>query len=261
MNLSLAGKHAIVCGASQGIGRECALALAELGASVTVVARNEQALVEVVASLSKRDGQRHELIAVDFADPERVGLAIKVRVGSTPAQILVNNTGGPPEGPAYSATSEEYLAAFAKHVLCNQVLVQAVLPGMKAAGYGRIINIISVSVKEPIPGLGVSNTVRGAVASWAKTLARELGPDNITVNNVLPGFTNTGRLHALIASKAKRMGVSDEEVMAQMRAQVPLGRFAEPRETAHVVAFLASSAASYVNGVNLPVDGGRTLSL
>ncbi|MGH8647198.1 MAG: SDR family NAD(P)-dependent oxidoreductase, partial [Gammaproteobacteria bacterium] len=157
MNLSLAGKHAIVCGASQGIGKECALALAELGASVTAVARNEQALVEVVASLSKRDGQRHELIAVDFADPERVGLAIRARVGSAPAQILVNNTGGPPEGPAYSATSEEYLAAFTKHLLCNQVLVQAVLPGMKAAGHGRIINIISVSVKEPIPGLGVSN--------------------------------------------------------------------------------------------------------
>lgn len=261
MNLSLAGKHAIVCGASQGIGRECALALAELGASVTVVARNKHALAEVVASLSKLDGQTHELIAVDFADPERVGLAIKARVDSVAAQILVNNTGGPPEGPAHSATSEEYLAAFTKHLLCNQALVQAVLPGMKGARYGRIINIISVSVKEPIPGLGVSNTVRGAVASWAKTLARELGPDNITVNNVLPGFTNTSRLHALIASKAKRMGVSEEEVMAQMRAQVPLGRFAESRETAHVVAFLASPAASYVNGINLAVDGGRTLSL
>jgi len=261
MNLSLAGKHAVVCGASQGIGRDCALALAELGASVTVLARNEQALAEVVASLSKGDGQSHELLAVDFADPTRVGLAIKARVRSAPAQILVNNTGGPPEGPAHSAMSEEYLAAFTKHLLCNQVLVQALLPGMKAAGYGRIINIISVSVKEPIPGLGVSHTVRGAVASWAKTLARELGPDRITVNNVLPGFTDTARLHALIASKAKRMGVSDEEVMAQMRAQVPLGRFAEPRETAQVVAFLASPAASYVNGINLPVDGGRTLSL
>ncbi|MGH8658393.1 MAG: SDR family oxidoreductase [Gammaproteobacteria bacterium] len=261
MNLSLGGKHAIVCGASQGIGRACALALAELGACVTVVARNAQALAAVVASLSKRDGQAHELIALDFADPKRVGRAIRARVDSAPAQILVNNTGGPPEGPAHSATSEEYLAAFTRHLLCNQALVQAVLPGMKAAGYGRVINIISVSVKEPIPGLGVSNTVRGAVASWAKTLARELGPDNITVNNVLPGFTNTSRLHALIASKTKRTGVSEEEVMAQMRAQVPLGRFAEPQETANVVAFLASPAASYVNGINLPVDGGRTLSL
>jgi 3-oxoacyl-[acyl-carrier protein] reductase len=261
VNLSLGGKHAIVCGASQGIGRECAFALAELGASITVVARNAQALAEVAASLYRRDGQIHRFIAVDFADPKRVAQAIKARVDSGPAQILVNNTGGPPEGPAHSAPGEEYLAAFTKHLLCNQALVQAVLPGMKTARYGRIINIISISVKEPITGLGVSNTVRGAVASWAKTLARELGLDNITVNNVLPGFTNTSRLHALIASKAKRMGISEEQVMVQMRAQVPLGRFAEPRETANAVAFLASPAASYINGINLPVDGGRTLSL
>lgn len=261
VELGLKGKHAIVGGASQGIGRACARVLAELGAAVTVVARDETALAEVVESMSKREGQTHGLVVADFANPKQVGREIKARVDATPAQILVNNTGGPPEGPAHSASTEAYLDAFTKHLLCNQVLVQAVLPGMRAARYGRIINIISVSVKEPIPGLGVSNTVRGAVASWAKTLARELGSDHITVNNVLPGFTDTSRLEAIIESKAKRMGITKEEVITQMRMQVPLGRFADPRETANVVAFLASPAASYVNGINLPVDGGRIASL
>jgi len=139
--------------------------------------------------------------------------------------------------------------------------VQAVLPGMKRAGYGRIINIISTSVKQPIPGLGVSNTIRGAVANWAKTLAGELGPFGITVNNVLPGATCTARLDALIEGKAKKAGVTVAEIGEQMKAAIPARRFAQPEELACAVAFLASPSAGYINGINLPVDGGRTSCL
>ena len=179
----------------------------------------------------------------------------------TSYHILINNTGGPKGGPIFSAEVNEFTQAFSNHLVCNQILVQNVVPGMKEAGYGRIINIISTSVKQPIDGLGVSNTIRGAVASWSKTLANELGPFGITVNNVLPGFTATDRLEDIIGNAAKRFGGSEEEASKFMKNLVPARRFAEPSEIANAVAFLASEAASYINGINLPVDGGRTKSL
>ena len=252
----------MVCGSTQGIGKAVALELAALGASVTVVARNEESLQRVKAELSTAAGQQHAAIAIDFRDP--VALEDKssrhVRE-STPIHILVNNTGGPKGGPIVDADLQEFVHTFSQHLLCNHILVQAVLPGMKAARYGRIVNIISTSVKQPIPGLGVSNTVRAAVASWAKTLAGEVAPLGITVNNILPGMTKTGRLDYVIRSRAERSGRTVEDITNEMIAEIPAGRYAEPRELAAVVAFLCTPAASYVNGVSLPVDGGRTSSL
>jgi 3-oxoacyl-[acyl-carrier protein] reductase len=256
---SLEGKRALVCGSSQGIGRAAAAALAAAGATVTLLARNRAALEAVRDRL---DGSGHVVLVADFDEPEAVRDTVAANlVEHGPWHILVNNAGGPRGGPAHTAGPDTFLAVFRQHLLVNQVLVQTLLPGMCAAGFGRIINVISTSVKEPIPDLGVSNTIRGAVASWAKTLAGELGAHGITVNNVLPGFTRTARLEGLIAAKAERLGKTPAEVEAEARATVPLGRFAEPEEIAAAIAFLASPLAGYINGINLPVDGGRTRSL
>ena len=261
MKTALNGRHALVCGASEGIGRASAMTLAGLGASVTVLARREAVLREIVAQLPNNRGQQHGFIAQDVGDTAALKAAVESLVAAKPAQILIHNSGGPPGGPANAAGIDEYLDAFRQHLVAGQTLLQALLPGMKGAGYGRLVNVISTSVKEPITGLGVSNTIRGAVASWAKTLATELGPFGITVNNVLPGFTKTGRLASILANKSAAQGISEDEVARDMLAGVPAGRFAEAEEIASAVAFLASPAASYVNGVNLPVDGGRTRSL
>ena len=252
----------MVCGSTQGIGKAVALELAALGASVTVIARNEESLQRVKSELSTSAGQQHAAIAIDFGDP----VALKEKSSryvreSAPIHILVNNTGGPKGGPIVDADLQEFVHTFSQHLVCNHILAQAVLPGMKAARYGRIVNIISTSVKQPIPGLGVSNTVRAAVASWAKTLAGEVAPLGITVNNILPGMTKTGRLDYVIRSRAERSGRTVEDITNEMIAEIPAGRYAEPRELAAVVAFLCTPAASYVNGVSLPVDGGRTSSL
>ena len=255
----LHGKRALVCGASQGIGRACAVAIARHGASVTVVARNEEALKKVVAELSSEGGQAHSFIRADFIDADAVKRAVGKFVDDAgPVQILVNNTGGPAAGPLYEATPAQLTAAFSNHLICNQLLVGTLLDGMKSCGYGRIINIISTSVITPIKGLGVSNTTRGAVANWGRALSAELAPFGITVNNILPGYTNTARLKSLFQHKAERAGVSVEEVERAIVGAIPVGRLADPAEIGEVAAFLASPAASYVNGVNLPVDGGRT---
>ncbi len=262
MKTELTGKRAIVCGSTQGIGRAAAQELAGLGAEITLVARNHAALQQACTELPAIAGQKHCFLVADFSDPENLQKQITDHIATkSPIHILVNNTGGPPAGPALDAATESFTSGFTQHLLCNQILTQALVPGMKSAGYGRVINIISTSVKQPIAGLGVSNTIRGAVASWAKTLAGELGPFGITVNNVLPGATNTGRLHTLIDNIAKRNNKSAEEIADNMRASIPARRFAEPEELAGAIAFLASPAASYINGINLPVDGGRTLSL
>jgi 3-oxoacyl-[acyl-carrier protein] reductase len=259
---SLAGKRAIACGSTQGIGRACALQFARLGAEVILIARDEAALSKVRRELDISSGQMHRLICADFSDP--AGLRDKVAQHlqeSGPIQILLNNTGGPPHGPIVDAKPDDFVQAFTRHVVCNQMLVQTVLPGMKQAEYGRIINIISTSVKEPIPGLGISNTTRWAVAAWAKTTAGELARFGITVNNLLPGYTATGRLDELIRAKAKAGGQSEDAVRQDMISRIPMGRLASPDEIAAAAGFLASPAASYVTGINMTVDGGRTASL
>lgn len=259
MDLNLASRHALVCGASAGIGRAAAHELALLGAGVTVLARRADALQAVVDALPG-DG-RHGWIAADVSRPDALREQVQALVGDRPVHILVNNTGGPPGGPAHSADNDAFLDAFNRHLIANQTLLQAVLPGMQAVQWGRIVNVISTSVREPIAGLGVSNTVRGAVAAWAKTLSRELAPHGITVNNVLPGFTETGRIEQIVRGRATAEGSSEEAVRAAMRAGVPAGRFASPEETGGVIAFLCTPAAAYVNGVSLAVDGGRMQSI
>jgi 3-oxoacyl-[acyl-carrier protein] reductase len=262
MNLDLTGKHARVCGGSQGIGRAAAIELAQLGADVTLLARSRDDLDAAATALPKVHAeQSHATIAADMADHATLRAKVEAAANAHPLHILVNNTGGPPGGPANSAATDEFLAAFNQHLIAAQTLLQAVLPGMKASGYGRIINVISTSVKEPIRNLGVSNTVRGATASWAKTLAGELGAYGITVNNVLPGYTQTQRLEQIIADRMRTSGKSAAEIEQAMLASVPAGRFAKPAEIAAAIAFLASPAAAYINGINVPVDGGRMQSL
>lgn len=264
MNLSLTGRRAVVCGSSQGIGHAAAVELAALGASVTLIARSAEKLAAVAAALPNAHGQTHDVLVADFADPasvRRVADTLAERSSSAPAHILINNTGGPPGGTAIDAAPEAYLAAFTAHVIAAQLLTQAVVPGMKQARFGRIVNIISTSVKAPIPNLGVSNTIRGAVASWAKTLATELGPFGITVNNVLPGFTVTERLKSLVSTRASKANTTEDAVARELIATIPAGRFGEPEELGAAIAFLCSPAAAYINGINLPVDGGRLPSL
>lgn len=260
--IRLEGKRALVCGASQGIGRAAAGVLAGQGASVTVLARSAEKLASVLSELPTAAGQQHQILVADLSDTRSLSDTMTEQLRSGPAyHILVNNSGGPPPGLASESDADAFSLAFAQHVLASQIITRALLPGMRAAGYGRIVNVISTSVKEPIPGLGVSNTVRGAMASWAKTLSMELGPAGITVNNVLPGYTKTGRLPPIFAARAKQLGRTIEAVENDARGSVPVGRFAEPEELGFAIAFLASPAAACINGINLPVDGGRTRSL
>ena len=262
MNLDLTGKHALVCGGSQGIGQAAAIELAKLGADVTLLARTQDSLDRALAALSRTHAKQvHATIAADTNEHTALKASVEAAVAARPVHILINNTGGPPGGPAHTAALDDFRIAFNQHVIAAQIVLQAVLPGMRDAGYGRVVNVISTSVKEPIRNLGVSNTIRGAMASWAKTLATELGPSGITVNNVLPGYTKTARLDQILADRSKATGKTEDEVAKSMLATVPLGRFAEAAEIANVIAFLATPAAGYVNGINVPVDGGRTQSL
>ncbi len=261
MDLNLVGKSALVAGSTQGIGFASAAELAALGASCTLIARNEEALKTAVSKLDSSKGQVHGYLVADFSKPEQVRGVVNAFVADNTVHILVNNSGGPAAGQGIDAAVEQFEAAFQQHLVCNHILATAVVPGMKAAGYGRIINIISTSVKIPLKGLGVSNTIRGAVASWAKTLANELGKFSITVNNVLPGATGTARLESIINNKSAKAGVSKEHVEYEMLEEIPAGRFGQPEEIAAMVAFLASPAAGYVNGTSIPVDGGRTGSI
>jgi 3-oxoacyl-[acyl-carrier protein] reductase len=261
MYLDLVDKRAIVCGSTQGIGKASAIELASMGASITLIARNEEKLRTVLDELDSSRGQQHNYIAADFSYPQELKNKVEEYMSAHVVEILVNNTGGPPAGLAINAKPEDFVKAFSEHLLCNHILTQAVVPGMKSKKYGRIINIISTSVKIPIKGLGVSNSVRGAVANWSKTLANELGPFGITVNNVLPGATMTGRLETVLSGKAEQSGKSIDELKLEMIEEIPAKRIGEPHEIAAVVGFLASPAAGYINGVNIPVDGGRTGAL
>lgn len=262
LDLDLSGQHALVCGGTEGIGRASAALLAAHGADVTVLSRTAATLEATVAALPRpREDQAHAFIEADMSDLAALSAKVEALANARPVTILVHNSGGPPGGPAHAAGLDAFEAAFRQHVLAGQTLLKAVLPGMRRARFGRVVNVISTSVKEPIRGLGVSNTIRAAVAAWSKTLATELGPFGITVNNVLPGYTRTRRLEQIVEDRMRAAGKLREEIEQAMLATVPAGRFAEPGEVAAAVLFLASPAAAYVNGINLPVDGGRTQSL
>ena len=262
MQIDLRGKRAFVGGASKGIGKATALVLADCGAEIILAARNEEGLQQTLSELSTQEGQKHHVFPVDFSQPEQLKKSLEEHAALfDPIHILVNNAGGPPAGPLLDANPVDLRIPFNIHVVCNQILTQTFSPTMAREGYGRIINIISTSVKEPLDHLGVSNTIRGAVGNWAKTMANELGHLGITVNNVLPGPTETERLRELTGEWATKSGKTLDEVMMAMADSTPLKRIAEPSEVANAVAFLASPAASYITGINLPVDGGRTRSL
>jgi 3-oxoacyl-[acyl-carrier protein] reductase len=261
MDLNLKQKNAIVCGSTQGIGKAAAIEIAWLGANVTLIARDEEKLKATVNELDSSKGQTHNYIVADFLKAEELKKKMEEHVAKNEAHILVNNTGGPSGGEIINANIEEFRITFNQHLICNHILAQAVVPAMKKAKYGRIINIISTSVKQPIKGLGVSNTIRAAVANWAKTLSLELAPFNITVNNVLPGFTDTGRITQLLKAKSEKTGKTIDELKKELLSEIPAGRMATAAEVAAAVAFLASPAAAYINGINIPVDGGRTGNL
>ncbi|MCX7877573.1 MAG: SDR family oxidoreductase [Ignavibacteria bacterium] len=262
MKINLQGRNAVVCGSTQGIGKAIAVEFAKAGASLTLVSRNEESLKKVINELDGSSRQRHSYICADFTDPDNLRTKLEEYVKSNPpVHILVNNTGGPKSGEILNATTTEFETAFRQHLICNHILVQTFAGGMKKEKYGRIINIISTSVKQPIRNLGVSNTIRAAVANWAKTLSAELAPFGITVNNILPGATKTERLYSLFKSRAEASGKSVEEIEKEWLSEIPCGRFAEPVELAFAVLFLASEYASYINGINLPVDGGRLNTL
>lgn len=262
MNLDLKGKTALVCGSTQGIGKASAIELALLGANVVLAARNEEKLKAALTDLDVSKGQKHNYIVADFENNNDVKSKIAEYVAKNgPVNILVNNTGGPAAGPIVNAKEEEFLSAFKNHLINNHNLVLALVDGMKQSGYGRIINIISTSVKIPLHNLGVSNTIRAAVGNWSKTMANELGQFGITVNNVLPGTTNTQRLQQIAQNNSAKTGKAVNEIFDHMANEVPMKRVGEPHEVAAAVAFLASPAASYINGINVPVDGGRTGNL
>jgi 3-oxoacyl-[acyl-carrier protein] reductase len=259
MHLNLTGKNALVCGSTSGIGKSAAVLLAQAGASVTLLARNADKAAMIVADLAQQPGQNHNYLIADLSSE----LSLKACLDSSTFKerifhILVNNNGGPPAGPIVDASLPDFLSALQGHLFANHLLVQAVLAGMKTSGYGRIINIISTSVKVPLKGLGVSNTTRGAVANWAKTLSGELAPYQITVNNVLPGATKTERLSSIITNKAQKTGRSEGAIESEMLEEIPMGRFALAEEIASAIVFLASPQAAYISGTNLVVDGGRT---
>jgi len=259
MDLNLKNKTAFVCGSTQGIGKAAAIELAMLGAKIVLIARNETALKTTVSEINLINKLENDYIAVDFSESEQLRTMLAQYTSKNgAAHILVNNTGGPPAGKIVDAKTQEFLTAFNNHLICNHILAEAVLPFMKEAKFGRIINIISTSVKQPLKGLGISNTIRAAVANWAKTLSAEVAAYGVTVNNVLPGATSTARLQAIISNKSVKMNELADKITQEMLDEIPAARFAEANEIAAAVAFLASPAAAYINGINLPVDGGRT---
>jgi 3-oxoacyl-[acyl-carrier protein] reductase len=262
MNLDLTGKTALVCGSTQGIGKATAIELALLGANITLISRNEEKLQAVLDELPRKKGQKHRYLVIDFTKTNLIKSKIERHLSKYPdAHILINNTGGPAGGAVIEASAEQFVQTFNEHVVAAQILTQAVVSSMKQASFGRIINITSVGMKQPIVGLGVSNTIRGAMGNWAKSMANELGKYGITTNNVLPGYTTTARLQKVNEMRAASTQKTITEVEQDLLKDIPIGRFASPQETAAVIAFLCSPAAASVNGVSIPVDGGKTSSL
>ena len=259
-NNALDGKTALICGASRGIGAATAKIMAKAGANVILASRSEDQLIALLQELSTLGEGHHQIVVIDLEDTDNIATCIQPILDDGPIHILVNNAGGPPGGPLLNASVEELAQPFTRHLHAAHTLVKLLTPGMVMANYGRIIQIVSTSVREPIPNLGVSNTLRGAMASWAKSLSRELHP-SITINNVLPGFTDTERLGSLAKSIHERTGQSIEAIHDGWMSQVPIERLIDPLETASVIAFLASPAAGAIRGVSLPVDGGRLRSI
>ena len=250
----LAGRTALVCGASKGIGRASAMMLARAGARVIACARSAEVLDQLIRELN---GSGHEALVLDLEDVEAVR---EVVLGLGVVDIVINNAGGPPGGPLLGNNLDEFEGPFARHLHAAHTIAQILAPRMAAAGYGRFVNIISTSVREPIDNIGLSNTLRGAMASWSKSLSRELDPC-VTINNIMPGFTDTDRLGSLAGSISERTGKTIEEVRENWMNSVPIQRLVDPVETAAAVTFLCLPSSGAIRGVSLAVDGGRMRSI
>jgi 3-oxoacyl-[acyl-carrier protein] reductase len=259
MKISLSGKRAFVGGSSQGIGLAIADCMAACGATVTLTSRNEEKLKTAIAQLPTPEGQIHDYCVIDYGDLkslEKIIADYQSKTADNPVAILVLNSGGPTPGTAFNAQPAQYQTYFNESIMANQILVQAFVPKMQERNFGRILTVLSAVVKQPNIDLGISNTIRAGVANWAKALSIELAKDGITVNNILPGFIQTQRLEQIMDVRAKNAGVSAAQIATQMAASIPAKRIGAPKDLGNVAAFLASDLGSYVNGVNVPVDGG-----
>jgi len=256
-NSAMNGMRALVCGASKGIGRATAEALATAGAEVILCSRDENTLNELCESLS---GNGHSVIALDLENIEELQNSISRILEGGPIHVLVNNSAGPPGGPLLGTEIDEFEAPFKRHLHAAHTLTKALVPGMVEAGIGRIVNIISTSVREPIPNIGLSNTLRGAMASWSKSMSREL-PECITINNILPGFTDTDRLASLANSINEKTGRTVDDIHSTWLGEVPIGRLIQPTETANAILFLCLPSSGGIRGISLAVDGGRMRSI
>ncbi|MFD0796661.1 SDR family oxidoreductase [Maribacter chungangensis] len=261
MKISLLGKKALVGGSSGGIGKAIAEQLAASGASVTLMARNENKLKTVVAGLATSEGQLHQYLVVDFSDLEGYKKRISTYFESNSVDILVNNTQGPPAGNALEKKVEDYQDAF--DLLFKTVVhtTELALANMVKNQWGRIINVASVSVKEPLSYLALSNSIRASLVTWAKSLATDVGAEQITVNSILTGYFDTERIAQLNTKKAAQLGISPNDVLTDMKSKVPLKRIGDPKEYGYLVAFLASDKAAYISGTQIPIDGGLLKSL
>lgn len=261
MEISLVGKKALVGGASRGLGKAIAMQLAQCGAEVTLMARNSEKLKAVLAELPVNDGQQHNYLVVDFADFEQFKLIIEEWFKHHQVDILINNTNGPAAGGVMDKSINDYQQSFDLLFKTVCFVTMEALKGMQASSYGRIINLSSISVKEPLQNLVLSNSIRSAVINWAKTLARELAPLGITVNNILTGYFDTERLDEINRLQSEKKGIQLDAYKEAMKQEIPMGRFGKPEEFGHLIAFLASDYASYITGTNIPIDGGLLKSV
>lgn len=256
MKISLKGKKALIGGSSRGIGKAIAIQLAESGASVTLMARSTDKMKAITEKLPTSDNQNHHYLQVDFSDHTAFRSIIENYFETNHVDILVNNTQGPEAGGALEKKVGDYQNAFDLLFKSVVLTTELALKHMQDQGWGRIINVASISVKEPLNYLALSNTIRAAVVTWGKSLSIDVAKDGITVNNVLTGYFDTERIAQLNAKKAEKMGVSETEVLRAMENNVPTKRIGKPKEYGYLVAFLASEKAAYINGANIPIDGG-----
>lgn len=262
MNLELQDKTAIVAAASHGIGKACAMRLAQEGANVVICARGQEALVKTAEEISAATGQQVEWVQTDLTKPEEIDLLVDATtVAFGDIDILVTNCGGPKRGEFMMLDDNDWRQAWDMVMMSTIRLIRTAVPHMRNSKNGRIVNLTSIAVKQPIEGLILSNAYRSAVAGMAKTLSRELASFGITVNNVAPGYTLTNRIYDLAMEQAKEQGISHEEVMAEYHRHIPMERMARPEEIADLVLFLASARAGYITGATIPVDGGYHLGL
>lgn len=256
MNINLANKKTLVGGSTRGLGKAIALQMAACGATVTLMARNEEKLKETIILLPTPLNQIHNYLVTDFANFEGFKSDINKYFENNSIDILVNNTNGPSAGTVFEKSDLDYFAAFQLLFQTTCYVTTQALVSMRKQHFGRIINVCSITVKEPLPHLVLSNTMRSAVVSWAKTLSTEVAVNNITVNNILTGYFDTERLNEIIHHQANINNISTESQKKNMEANIPFKRLGKPEEYGHLVAFLASDYASYITGTSIPIDGG-----